>query len=75
VPRTPSLETHLTQRRRGEKYVVKINHKGVHYYFGPFDTPLEAAKARDKNGKELFGKFAWLNFPDEDDPKPDHDGQ
>jgi hypothetical protein len=61
----PNRSQYIGVYRRGEKWVFKINHKGTHYYVGPFDTPLEAAKARDKKAKELFGKFAWLNFPDD----------
>ena len=49
----------------GDKWFFKITHKGRYFYDGPFDTEIEAAKARDKKAIELFGEFAWLNFPPE----------
>jgi hypothetical protein len=48
--------------RRG-KWFFKIKHRKDYHYGGPFDTEIEAAKARDKKAIELFGEFAWLNFP------------
>ena len=50
---------------RGDKWIVKICHKGQYYYLGPFDDEVEAAKARDKKALEFFGEYAWLNFPNE----------
>ena len=67
----PNTTNYIGVYQRGEKYVVKISHKGVHYYYGPFDTALEAAKFRDQKAKELFGKFAWLNFPEDQEEKPE----
>jgi len=51
--------------RRGDKWYGKLKHKGTPYHLGPFDTEIEAAKARDQKAVELFGEFAWLNFPPE----------
>jgi hypothetical protein len=53
--------------RRGDKWIVKITHKGQRFYLGPFDTEIEAAKARDQKALELFGEYAWLNFPEDGD--------
>ncbi len=50
--------------RRGDKYLARIKHRGRSLYLGLFDTEVEAAQARDDKAKELFGEFAWLNFPD-----------
>lgn len=50
---------------RGDKWFFKIAHKREYFYGGPFDTDIEAAKARDKKAIELFGEYAWLNFPEE----------
>lgn len=30
---------------------------------------------RDKKARELFGPYAWLNFPGEEDQKPGGSGQ
>ena len=51
--------------RRGQKYLARIKHDGRELYLGLFDTETEAARARDRKAEELFGEFAWLNFPDE----------
>lgn len=32
-------------------------------YLGHYPTAEEAARARDKKAKELFGEFAYLNLP------------
>jgi len=53
------------------KYWAGIHkkHKGSHD--GPFDTPIEAARAYDRLALTHFGPFARLNFPEEHEP-PDH---
>jgi hypothetical protein len=43
--------------------VAKLNQK--RHYAGTFATPVEAARAYDKKACELFGEFAYVNFPNE----------
>lgn len=42
--------------------VIKKNYKGVH--LGRYEKEEEAAKAYDRKALELFGEFAYLNFPE-----------
>ena len=50
--------------RRGDKYLAKITHAGRTEHLGTFTDEEQAARTRDRRAKELFGEFAWLNFPD-----------
>ena len=40
-----------------------INQNSSRYFLGYFSTPEEAAEAYDEKAIELFGEFAYLNFP------------
>jgi hypothetical protein len=44
-------------------YRASIRLKGVRRHLGSFPTAVDAAKAYDKAAIDLFGEFAWLNFP------------
>ncbi len=48
-----------------KRFRAKIQHnrKGIH--LGYFKNEIEAAKAYDRKAVELFGEFAYLNFPQE----------
>ncbi len=47
------------------KFRARITHNGERLHLGYFDSEIDAAKAYDKKARELFGEFAYLNFPAE----------
>ena len=49
--------------RSAHKWVAEITCRGVYYYLGLYDDPVEAAKVRDRKAHELHGARAYLNFP------------
>jgi hypothetical protein len=54
----------------GKKWRALIGSRGKTLYREVFDDKVEAAKARDRKAYELFGPFAYLNFPEEIHGKP-----
>lgn len=46
------------------KWTARVSKDRKVYYLGTFDCPKEAALARDKMARELYGKEAFQNFPD-----------
>ncbi len=54
----------------GKKWSARIMHNGKIVNVGLFDDKVAAAKARDRKARELFGAFAYLNFPEEIKPEP-----
>ncbi len=46
------------------KYAAKIQKNGKRYYLGYFADEIEAAVVYDIKAMELFGEFAYFNFPD-----------
>lgn len=45
------------------RFVAQVKKDKKSYYLGIFNTKEEAAIAYDLKAKELFGEFAYLNFP------------
>jgi hypothetical protein len=45
-------------------FEAAIRHKGKQFYLGRFKRKDDAARAYDKKARELFGEFAYLNFPE-----------
>ena len=50
--------------KRRNKWVSAITFNGKYIHIGCFDNETDAAKAYDRKAAELFGEFAYLNFPD-----------
>ena len=46
-----------------DRWKASIQHKNKQYHLGCFGSKEAAALAYDERAKELFGKFALLNFP------------
>ncbi len=46
-----------------KKWRACIRISGSKKHIGYFDDELKAATAYDDKARELFGEFAWLNFP------------
>lgn len=56
------LDAYNPQHKHGLRFEAKIYCK-KYYNVGKFATAEEAARAYDAKAKELFGDFAYLNFP------------
>lgn len=50
---------------RGGRWVASIRCNGIRENLGSYATEEEAARVYDHRARQLFGEFAWLNFPDE----------
>ncbi len=57
------------QDSRRDKWFVMIRVGDKPLWFGYFDAEGEAARAYDRLAVELFGEFAYLNFPQEWTPE------
>lgn len=70
---TPSKVTNTTGykgvclRKTDKKFTSGIRFNRKLIFLGSYSDPKEAAKAYDAKAKELFGEFAYLNFPEQED--------
>ena len=55
----------VSWNKSARKWQARIAYKRKWTFIGYFDDELSAAKAYDVKARELFGDFAYLNFPDE----------
>lgn len=55
----------VSWRKRDKVWEAGIKHKGKTIHIGNFQGRFEAAEAYDAKATELFGEFAWTNFPSE----------
>lgn len=46
-----------------KKWVASLSTGNKYYYLGIFKNEEDAARARDIKATEMFGEFAYLNFP------------
>ena len=51
--------------KQGCKYRARLKYDYKDFNIGIFDSEVDAAKARDKFAREIFGEYARLNFPEE----------
>jgi hypothetical protein len=52
-------------RKRAGKYFSSVMFNGKVVWLGYFDDDAQAARAYDRKVAELFGEYAWLNFPED----------
>jgi hypothetical protein len=53
----------ITWSKNHKKWHAHITKSGRSMYLGHFDDQAEAAIAYDRKAEQLFGQFAYLNFP------------
>jgi len=66
---TSSKYKGVNYRKATGKWQVHIQHQGKLHFVGTFDNEIDGAKAYDKKATELFGEFAKLNFPNNNESK------
>jgi hypothetical protein len=53
----------LSWHKPHKRWEVRIIKSGKSSFLGCFDDPTDAALAYDRKAEQLFGQFAYLNFP------------
>ena len=56
----------VSWKKDKNKWEAKIRNNNKLKFLGYFDDLVEAGRAYDRAALELFGEFAWTNFPRED---------
>lgn len=64
-PGTSSFKGVCADHRRPKKWRATITIDGQQKWLGYFNNEIDAAKAYDEAAKQLFGEFARLNFPED----------
>jgi hypothetical protein len=62
-PNSSSKYKGISFHRRDKKWEAQINHNGKSKYLGRYDIEIDAALTYDRKAEQLFGQFAYLNFP------------
>jgi len=62
---------HLNKTCKHKKWAatIKCKARGGREFLGRFEDQMEAARVYDRRARELFGQFAYLNFPEEQTEK------
>jgi hypothetical protein len=63
APRGRSGFKGVSYDSRSQRYTAHVGHHKK--WVGSFVTAEDAAKARDRAAREMFGEFAFINFPEQ----------
>lgn len=66
IRNTSSKYKGVSRINNSKSWQARICHKKKNIWLGAFVDEAEAAREYDKKAKQLFGEFAYLNFPDEE---------
>ena len=71
VPYGTSRFKGVSYNSRQRQWGVGVRKDGKVIFHRWMNSEIEAARAYDEVAKEVFGEFAYLNFPDKDHPRSD----